>query len=69
MATGEKWLDLTHINTCDDENLLKECALRQEKLSLCYKNSAASDAHARDCRPQKFSEVRREHFDEAIRIS
>jgi hypothetical protein len=48
--TGEDGLDLRHNVTCDYENLLKVCASRQEKLSFCYKNSAARDAHIRDRR-------------------
>src|ERR1035437_430693 len=43
--TSEKWLDLRHTVTCNDESLLKACALRQEKPSFCHKNGAARAAH------------------------
>ena len=43
-----KRLDITDIATYLYEFLLKACASRQEKLSFCHKNSAASDAHIRD---------------------
>src|ERR1019366_296802 len=46
----ENWLDLTHTVTCNDEGLLKACALRQEKPSFCHKNGAAPDAHIRHLR-------------------
>ena len=39
-----KPLHITDIATYLDEFLLKACASRQEKLSFCHKNSAASDA-------------------------
>ena len=38
-------VELTQGVTCNDESLLKACALRQEKLSLCNKNGAARNPH------------------------
>jgi len=41
----EKSIKPTQTATCLDEFLLKDCASWLEKLSFCYKNSAARHAH------------------------
>src|SRR5208337_3447499 len=43
--TSGNQVEQTQNATCNDESLLKACALRQEKLSLCHKNGAARNAH------------------------
>jgi hypothetical protein len=39
-VTEEKWLEITPVSTCADEYLLKACASRQEKATICNTNSA-----------------------------
>jgi hypothetical protein len=48
-TTGNR-VGRTQDATCKDESLLKACALRQEKQSLCNKNGAARHAYIGDPR-------------------